>query len=442
MESLLAPLGVTCVDALQIRKEFPVRVLHGWELKPYAILHSRFREVLLLDADNVATADPEYLFSTDEFESTGAVFWPDYVRGKNLKSRAVWRSCGLRQPNEPEFETGQVLVDKQRCWAALCLTMWFNENSDFYYRFIHGDKETFHLAFRKLNQPYALVPTPVGSLAGTMCQHDFRGRRIFQHRNSDKWDLFLTNRRVPGFRFEADCRQAVLQLRRVWDGRLGEPFAPALAWTKAHNAPHIHAVMISCQERNHLREQTLRNLARTDWDHAPVYVQMDQGAGENFQRRQTRCARLALERGLASSADYVLFLEDDLDFNRHLFHNLRNWPPIHSRHACLASLYNPNIREVACDVPNRSRLVASGCVFGSQALLISCKAVGYILRHWHEINGMQDIRISRLAGRLQARVFYHAPSLVQHLGRKSLWGGPYHTAKDFDPEWKARPELK
>ena len=437
MESLLTSLDVMCVDALKIQEKFPARILKGWELKPYAILHSKFREVLLLDADNAPTADPEYLFSAPEFQSEGAVFWPDYARGKNLKAKAVWRSCGLRQPDEPEFETGQILVDKQRCWAALCLTMWFNENSDFYYRYIHGDKETFHLAFRKLSQRYALVPKPVGSLAGTMCQHDFRGRRIFQHRNFDKWDLFLTNRRVRGFRFEEDCRQAVLQLRRLWDGRLGKLPAPAFARTKAHSAPNIQAVMISCHERNRLREQTLHNLSQTDWDHALVHVQIDPGTGEDFQRRQTRCARLALEQGFASGADFVLFLEDDLDFNRHLHHNLLTWPPIHSRLACLASLYNPNIRELACDVPNRSRLVAPTCVFGSQALLISNKAVAHILRHWNSIRGMQDIRISRLAGRLQTVVFYHAPSLVQHLGKKSLWGGTYHLAKDFDPEWKA-----
>src|SRR6185369_8508484 len=150
MAALVRPLEVTCVDACQLRKSFPARILQGWALKPYAILHSRFREVLLLDADNVATVDPSYLFETPDFRNTGAAFWPDYKFAYGKKARAIWKSCGLRAPREREFESGQILVDKQRCWRALCLSMWFNENADFFYQYIHGDKETFHLAFRKL----------------------------------------------------------------------------------------------------------------------------------------------------------------------------------------------------------------------------------------------------------------------------------------------------
>ena len=52
---------------------------------------------------------------------------------------------------------------------------------------------------------------------------------------------------------------------------------------------------------------------------------------------------------------------------------------------------------------------------------------------------MQDIRMSRLAGRFRPPLFYHAPSLVQHLGTVSTWGGGFHEAPDFDPDWKAAP---
>src|SRR5207248_1094533 len=206
MRQLLEAPGVECMDALQVRKQFPVRRLKGWELKPYAILHSRFQQVLLLDADNVPVRNPEYLFESAQFQQTGAIFWPDYDYPKDKKAKIIWRSCGLRQPAEREFETGQILVDKQRCWSALCLTLWFNANSDLYYQYFHGDKETFHLAFRKLRTKYSLIATAIESLEGTMCQHDFNGQRIFQHRNSDKWDLFLRNRRIPGFLLDEQCR--------------------------------------------------------------------------------------------------------------------------------------------------------------------------------------------------------------------------------------------
>jgi ADP-heptose:LPS heptosyltransferase len=218
MKPSLERLNVRCVDALEVRKQFPSRRLRGWELKPYSVLHSRFRQVLLLDADNVPVIDPGFLFETSQFRRTGAVFWPDYRRVGGDRARIIWHSCGLRLPGEQEFETGQVLVDKQRCWRALRLTMWFNENSDFYYHYVHGDKETFHLAFRKLRQRFALVPHPIHSLEATICQHDFSGRRIFQHRNLDKWDPSLKNKRIEGFLFERECRKDLAELHRLWNG--------------------------------------------------------------------------------------------------------------------------------------------------------------------------------------------------------------------------------
>lgn len=220
MTALLGPLGVRCVDALKLRAKHPARILHGWELKAYALLHCRFREVLLLDADNVAAVDPEFLFETPEFRAAGAIFWPDRGLTRNERTLPIWRSCGLRQPDEREFETGQIAVDKQRCWRALCLAMWFNENSDFYYQYVHGDKETFHLAFRKLAQHYALVQTPIKSLVGTMCQHDFQGRRIFQHRNGAKWSLGSKIEHVQGFLHEKECLGHLRVLKRVWGGKV------------------------------------------------------------------------------------------------------------------------------------------------------------------------------------------------------------------------------
>src|SRR5262249_22048447 len=68
MRELLEPLLVRCVDAYEVRKRYPVRLLGGWELKPFSILHSRFRYVLLLDADNVPVMNPEFLFDAAQFQ--------------------------------------------------------------------------------------------------------------------------------------------------------------------------------------------------------------------------------------------------------------------------------------------------------------------------------------------------------------------------------------
>jgi len=173
MRSLVAPLDVECVDAYELRKQHPARILGGWEVKPYAILHCSFREVMLLDADNVPVLDPEFLFETPQYLETGAIFWPD--RGRFSASNPIWNICGVPYQDEPECETGQIVVDKARCWEPLKLAMWYNENSDFYYRYQHGDKDTFHLAFRKLDKSYAMPSRGIDSIEDTFCQHDFKG---------------------------------------------------------------------------------------------------------------------------------------------------------------------------------------------------------------------------------------------------------------------------
>jgi hypothetical protein len=218
MAKLLKPLDVEIVEGEEVRKEYPVRILHGWELKAFAILRSKFKEVLLLDADNVPVKNPLYLFETPEYFKTGTTFWPDY--GRLERHRNAWKMMGLDYVDEPEFETGQILVDRQKCWRALCLSMYLNEYSDFTYNHIHGDKDTFHLAFRKAGHDYSMPSKGIHSLDATMCQHDFQGNRIFQHRNMDKWMLDKVNRKIHGFMYEEECRKFINVLKTKWRGEV------------------------------------------------------------------------------------------------------------------------------------------------------------------------------------------------------------------------------
>jgi len=218
MRAILAPLGVECVDAYALRRKHPARILNGWELKPYALLHSPFREVMLLDCDNVAVVDPAFLFDTPQFRETGAIFWPDYER--MVPSRNAWKAFGVPFRDEPEFESGQIVLDKERHWRALNLTMWFNEYSDFFYREVWGDKDTFRFAWHRLGEKFSMPPFPIHSLEDTMCQHDFEGRRIFQHRKSAKWRLRVENKRIEGFLFEEECLADIERLRALWSGKV------------------------------------------------------------------------------------------------------------------------------------------------------------------------------------------------------------------------------
>jgi hypothetical protein len=218
----LAGKDVRCINAAHVRQRHPIRYLGGFELKPYSVLHSSFEQILYLDADNLPIVDPTFLFDEVPYCDHGAIFWPDY---KRLDSeRSIWRICQVPYRDEPEFESGQMLIDKRRCWRALQLTMHLNEASHFYYRHIHGDKETFHMAWRMLDQPYAMVPHPIQTIDATMCQHDFGGRRLFQHRAHDKWTLRGRNRNVDGFQWERECRAYLDELAEVW--KLPTAFRP------------------------------------------------------------------------------------------------------------------------------------------------------------------------------------------------------------------------
>lgn len=219
--ALLAELGVTCVDARAVARREAYPRLDTWEIKALAIAHSRFAEVLYLDADNVPLRNPETLFGCEEYRRDGALFWPDRydgMRGIPWLRREAWTVCGVPFRREPELEAGQLLVDKSRCWPALALTLFLNGNSDYYYRFFYGDKDTFHLAWRRLGLSYAIVPHPPRDLGRSdgMLQHDLDGTPLFEHRCSDKWTLSRPNRSIDGFRAEAECRAVLDTLRERW----------------------------------------------------------------------------------------------------------------------------------------------------------------------------------------------------------------------------------
>jgi len=227
---LLQPYDVVFRDAFAAAQQFPVRRLDGWELKPYAILNSRFAEVLYIDADNVAVRNPEFLFETDLYRQTGSLFWPDVkIDGSNV-TNATWELLDMPFREEEEFETGQLLIDKRRCWRPMQLTLHLNEYSDYYYTAFFGDKDTFHLAWRKLTQEYSIIPHRPVALDnyGVLIQFDAERERLFQHRINAKWTITARNTRVAGFIYEEQCLALLRELQAQWPASFEElSFTPA-----------------------------------------------------------------------------------------------------------------------------------------------------------------------------------------------------------------------
>ncbi len=149
---LVKPLGVEVLDLLEENEKDPMRILAGWEAKVYSIIRAPFKEVLYLDADNLPLRDPTFLFDSSQYKFHGAVFWPDvppYDRDCWLPE-AVWKQMDMPTLDVQAAESGQILIDKERCWPELCLTRWINEHSDRFYHIIFGDKDSFVLGWEKL----------------------------------------------------------------------------------------------------------------------------------------------------------------------------------------------------------------------------------------------------------------------------------------------------
>lgn len=230
LETWLAPFNarIRLAEVPKIKTDLlPVGTRWQWELKPLALLKTGFREVLLLDADSFPVADPAFLFDIPQYQATGALFWPD--TGRMEKERPIWDMMGIPYRDEPEFESGQMVVDTVRHREPLELALKMNREAEIYYKVIWGDKDTFRFAFHKYGRLFAMTPyalqmlslpgMPAGS-PGVMCQHDFEGNRIFQHRNMAKWDLMAENPRIPGYLYEEESRGFLKELRALWNGRL------------------------------------------------------------------------------------------------------------------------------------------------------------------------------------------------------------------------------
>lgn len=201
----------------------------------------------------------------------------------------------------------------------------------------------------------------------------------------------------------------------------------------------LTAYILSSTSRRDVRLDTIAKLAATDWAAKPVVI-IDQLRSPDLTKRAVDNSRSLLLSAVSGPGDVFLFLEDDLDFNRWLRFNIERWAPLAERPIggdFYASLYNPGVGSLNEDDDGDTfRIVNPELVYGSQAVLMSTSIAAWILRHWDDGRGFQDIRMSRLAAQ-RTPIYYHRPSLVQHRPVPSTWGGVAHEACDYSPDWRA-----
>lgn len=218
MESILRDMGgITVVDG---SRSLPVkpRSWGGWEAKAWVIQHSKFREVLFLDSDVVPVGDPAYLFDDPAYQKAGAVAWPNYDHAVSYEATAeAFQICGIPVPGRQKkiehqhkptdyrpWETGQLLVDKQRCWKALEIAKTLSDYSDFFYPMndananwhSFGDTATFPFGFWMTGTDYRMPDRDCeffgDSRGGGLNQYDLQGKLAWQHRCRPKYKIRIT----------------------------------------------------------------------------------------------------------------------------------------------------------------------------------------------------------------------------------------------------------
>jgi hypothetical protein len=221
MKELCDVYGIRYINATKYCEENNIkpRILNGWELKSFSTLHSNFKEALYLDADNIPVKDPTYLFDDQRYKELGAIFWPDLPphKRKEWLPEICWNNVGLEYRDEVDFETGQYLINKEKCYKELSLTMWMNEHSDWFYKFVYGDKSTFHLAWRKCGSDYCIPSKPAGWKRPCILQYDLDGKLAFQHACQGKEVMFSGEGPTNQFNHSL-IKEAYEKRTKYWSG--------------------------------------------------------------------------------------------------------------------------------------------------------------------------------------------------------------------------------
>ncbi len=216
LASMFAETGCTTVDALSVGAPEDFELCDGWQLKAFALKHSSFEEVILLDADQVPLRDPALLFEWPEYKTTGALFWPDVV--DIAADNPIWQMLGLPGDQVRSWESGQVCINKKQHWRTLNLVLTINERAETFYRFVYGDKDTFLLAWQLTGSDFSLVPHLPFQSERYLVQRDFAGNPLFQHHTNCKWSLTRSNEEHEGLQLFAECQGFIEELARVWNG--------------------------------------------------------------------------------------------------------------------------------------------------------------------------------------------------------------------------------
>lgn len=215
--------------------------------------------------------------------------------------------------------------------------------------------------------------------------------------------------------------------------------------------------LLSSPQRAESLGKTIASLGQSDWpgttritmDEAPEVEDEPWGSVARAMR-PTNAFRWMLEAALTepgAEEEWMLFLEDDLEFHPRFGSLLRSWPVLEDARCPMASLFNPGLPAAAVQpelpvgfTPQTWRAFAAEpmCFQGAQALPLRRWAIRRALAGWDSVAGVEVDRLRTLLGAM-GPIWVHRPSLVQHVATDSSWGARVKRAMDFDPAWRPMP---
>ena len=120
--------SITCID---ITQRFPdpdgfLGLPGGWAMRPFAILASSFKRVILADADTIFLQDPRVLLNEPAFSEYGAIFWHDRLLAPAKEETYKWadelletaKAKGLDKYQDAGWFRHQTFYEMERCNAT------------------------------------------------------------------------------------------------------------------------------------------------------------------------------------------------------------------------------------------------------------------------------------------------------------------------------------
>lgn len=157
----------------------------GYQIKPFILKNTQFKEVILCDCDTVFLTNPEIIFDDDRYKNTGTFFFKDYLlhtpkkvedeiaRKKFFRklmpipSKYLPEECYYLYDIPTEMqqlwyyqESGVVYINKTMHSDVIETIYELNNNHKETYKYVHGDKETFWMAFLMHDKPFYMNLVP------------------------------------------------------------------------------------------------------------------------------------------------------------------------------------------------------------------------------------------------------------------------------------------